>query len=72
MYTKEQETTSMDIVETFSLETDDRTSEERAKAKAARKDRQAYGKDKVPMDTDLPEDHCDFSCQVRYNPDFCE
>ncbi|KAK2816288.1 hypothetical protein Q7C36_022559 [Tachysurus vachellii] len=62
----------MDIVETFSLETDDRTSEERAKAKAARKDRQAYGKDKVPMDTDLPEDHIDFSRQVRYDPKFLD
>ncbi|KAK3527226.1 hypothetical protein QTP86_014652 [Hemibagrus guttatus] len=63
---------SMDTVETFTLETDDRTCQERAKAKATRKDRQACGKDKVPMDTDLPEDHGDFSCQVRLNLNFSD
>lgn len=62
----------MDTVETFTFETDDRTCQERAKDKKTRKDRQACGKDKVPMDTDLSEDHGDFACQVRYNLNFSE
>lgn len=59
-------------MEPFSLETDDRTDKERAKAKAMKKDRQACGKDKAPMDTDLTEDHGEFSCQVRINLKFSE
>lgn len=58
-------------MELFSLETDDRTNEERSKAKV-KKDRQACGKTKAPMDTDLAEDHGDFSCQVRINLNFSE
>lgn len=59
-------------MELFSLETDDRTDEERSKTKATKKDRQACGKDKAPMDTDLPEDHGDFSCPIRINAYFSE
>lgn len=59
-------------MEPFALETDDRTYEERSKAKATRKDRHACGKDKVPMDTDLPEDHGDIACQIRFNLNFSE
>lgn len=59
-------------MEPFSLETDDKTDEERAKVKAARKDRQMYGKTKAPMDTDLSEDHGDFSCELRINHYFSE
>lgn len=59
-------------MESFSLETDDRTDEERAKAKAMRKDRQAGGKDKAPMDTDLAEDHGEIFCQVKFNLRFSE
>ncbi|MCI4394341.1 hypothetical protein PGIGA_G00167680 [Pangasianodon gigas] len=59
-------------MEPFSLETDDRTDEERTKAKATKKDRQACGKAKAPMDTDLSEDHGDFSCQVRINLNFSD
>ncbi|XP_060768846.1 transient receptor potential cation channel subfamily V member 1-like [Neoarius graeffei] len=59
-------------MESFSLETDDRTDEERAKAKAMRKDRHAGGKDKAPMDTDLAEDHGEISCQVKFNLRFSD
>ncbi|XP_017570351.1 transient receptor potential cation channel subfamily V member 1 isoform X1 [Pygocentrus nattereri] len=56
----------------FSLEADDSTDEERAKAKAARK---AYGKGcperaRGPMDTDFLEDHGEITCQVRFNLNF--
>ncbi|KAL6463854.1 hypothetical protein MHYP_G00282450 [Metynnis hypsauchen] len=56
----------------FSLEADDSTDEERAKAKAARK---AYGKGcperaRGPMDTDFLEDHGEVTCQVRFNLNF--
>ncbi|XP_053474426.1 transient receptor potential cation channel subfamily V member 1 [Ictalurus furcatus] len=57
-------------MEPFSLDTDDRTDEERTKTKATKKDRQAYGKAKAPMDTELAEDHGDFACQVRINLNF--
>lgn len=64
--------TTKTSMELFSLETDDRTDEDRAMFKATRKDRQAGGKTKAPMDTDLPEDHGDYSCQVRINLNFSE
>ncbi|KAF7688618.1 transient receptor potential cation channel subfamily V member 1-like [Silurus meridionalis] len=53
-------------MEAFSLE----TIEEGNKAKATKKDRQAYGKTKAPMDTDLLEDHGDFSCPIRIKLEF--
>lgn len=59
-------------MEPFSLDTDDRSDEERTKTKANKKDRQAYGKAKAPMDTELAEDHGDFACQVRINLNFSE
>lgn len=64
--------TTRTSMELFSLETDDRTDEDRAMFKATRKDRQAGGKTKAPMDTDLSEDHGDYSCQVRINLNFSE
>ncbi|XP_017315455.1 transient receptor potential cation channel subfamily V member 1 isoform X2 [Ictalurus punctatus] len=59
-------------MEPFSLDTDDRSDEERTKTKANKKDRQAYGKAKAPMDTELAEDHGDFACQVRINLNFSD
>uniref|UniRef100_A0A4W4HPL9 Ion transport domain-containing protein n=1 Tax=Electrophorus electricus TaxID=8005 RepID=A0A4W4HPL9_ELEEL len=58
--------------ECFSLEMDDRTDEERAKAKAAKK---AFGKGcperhRMPMDTDFLEDHGDIPSQIRFNLNF--
>ncbi|MCI4394340.1 hypothetical protein PGIGA_G00167670 [Pangasianodon gigas] len=53
----------------FSLEIDDRTDKEREE-EAKRKSRQATGKAKTPMDTDLQED-LGYACpQIRINPDF--
>ncbi|XP_076867770.1 transient receptor potential cation channel subfamily V member 1 [Brachyhypopomus gauderio] len=55
----------------FSLEMDDRTDEERAKAKADRKERVAGGKGcPMPMDTDFLEDQEAIPCQVRFNLNF--
>ncbi|KAM9440506.1 transient receptor potential cation channel subfamily V member 1-like [Clarias gariepinus] len=67
MTKNDKEKSSMEL---FSLETDDRTDEERAKAKAARKDRQAFGKGKTPMDTDLLEDHGELCPKIRINLKF--
>lgn len=51
----------------FDLETDDRSEEERARAKHTKK---SPGKDKMPMDSNYLEDVVDAAPRIRFNLDF--
>ncbi|KAK2879767.1 transient receptor potential cation channel subfamily V member 1 [Channa argus] len=56
----------------FSLETDDRTEEEKSRQKAAKKDGFSFGQEapKAPMDTDYQEEMEETKPQIRFNLNF--
>ncbi|TKS83594.1 Transient receptor potential cation channel subfamily V member 1 [Collichthys lucidus] len=54
----------------FSLETDDRTEEEKSRGKAAKKSGQGHVSPKAPMDTDYQEQMEETKPQIRFNLNF--